>query len=109
MDDSDFDQLLKAVAQRAPSPLPGSFGQDVLRAIRVREEQPVSWLQEICQLFLRPRLLAGSAALVFAVGLAFPPMISLAAEPSHTADQLGLGVFSVASSNLPSGLLAKAR
>ncbi len=109
MDDSDFNQLIKAVARRSPAPLPGSFGQDVLREIRLREDRHGGWLQEICHLFLHPRLLAGSTAVVLAVALVFPAMISRAAEPTRAADHLGLGVFSVSSSNLPSGLLAKAR
>jgi len=110
MDDPTLDNLLKGCTGQPVPSLPSAFSRDVLREIRLRQSETSrggNWIQEICALFFRPGLLAGSIAVVLAVGVALPMTMSKAMGADQAAASLGLNVFSSSSSNMPSGLLAR--
>jgi hypothetical protein len=109
MDDRNLNELLRSYADAPIPALPGSFPQDVLRAIRLRKDaRKGDWLSEIYALFFRPGVLAASFALAVLVGFGLPVMMR-PTNPGLAASSLGLGVFSRSMSELPSGMLASAQ
>ena len=109
MDDRNLIELLRSYADAPIPALPGSFPQDVLREIRLRNDARKSdWLSEIYALFFRPGVLAASLSLAVLVGFGLPTMMS-PTNPGLTASSLGLGVFSHSMSELPSGMVASAQ
>jgi hypothetical protein len=111
MNDRDIDELLREYADSPVPSLPGSFTQDVLREIRLRNadlDHGESWLSEVYALFLRPGLVAVTFSIAVAIGVAYPAMMS-SPNSAIAVSSLGLDVFSHSTSHLPSELLAKAQ
>ena len=109
MNNSKLDGLLAGLAERKVPDLPGSFSQDVLREIRLRDsraDELQPWLTRLLQSWLQPKTfaLAVTAAVIF--GAAVP--ITLKPDSTSLAvTSLDLNVFSSSAPNAPSGLLAK--
>ncbi len=111
MNDFELDDLLAGLAGRKAPDLPGSFGDDVLREIRLRKtsasESP-PWLVGLLQSWLHPRCFALAIAAAVILG-AVMPLAFTRSDTSMAIASLDLNVFSSSSLNTPSGLLAGTR
>ncbi len=110
MDDQNLDQLL---AQRRALPLPslpGSFQQDVWRAIRQRKaalaESPHPWLAWLLEPLLHPAMLFGALSLAVMLGVGVGSAAS-DHRAAQTRSALDLEVFGSASPALPATLIAR--
>ena len=108
MNNSTLDGLLAGLAERKVPDLPGSFSQDVLREIRLRESranESQPWLTRLLQSWLQPKTFAMAVTAAVIFGAAVP--ISLQTDNTTMAVKgLDLNVFSSSAPNAPSGLLA---
>ncbi len=102
-----FDSLLTQYREREIPPLPASFSQDVLRAIRQRQSvSKRSWWQDFVEAALQPAHLVAGLALAMVIG-------TLSSYSSQNlfetkADRgIDLAVFSSSAHSLPSGLLTR--
>lgn len=109
MNYSKLDSLLAGLAERKVPDLPGSFSQDVLREIRLREsraKESQPWLTRLLQSWLQPKTFAMAVTAAVIFGAAMP--ISLQTDSTTMAVKgLDLNVFSSSAPNAPSGLLVK--
>jgi hypothetical protein len=111
MNDQKLDDLLVDLARERIPELPGSFSQDVLREIRLRQdhtEEKDSWFGAVLHPWLWPRVFAVSLTAAVTMGLVLPLAV-LGNNASMAISSLDLNVFSNFTPNLPSGLLSRIR
>ena len=104
-----IDSLLAAYRGTVIPELPGSFADDVLRAIRLRKSESTavrSWCQDFLETVLRPSVFAAGVSVAIAVG-ALVPYVTHPAETGLAVRGLDLGIFSSNASVLPSGRLSR--
>lgn len=106
---TSIDSLLTAYRGTAIPALPGSFTDDVLRAIRLRKSETTStrhWCQDFLETVLRPSVLVTGVSVAIAVG-GFVTYSTHPAETGLAVRGLDLGIFSSYASGLPSGRLSR--
>ncbi len=109
MTPNDFDQLIEHYAQSIAPTLPASFASDVLRETRLRQANRAERsgrFSEISSVFFHPGMLAAGLMLALSIGIALPTSLR-GADRFSASESLGLHVFTSATLNLPSGLLAQ--
>lgn len=103
---NDFDKLLSLHRERPVPALPGSFGDDVRREIRLRSSMERSvWWEDALDLVRRPGAQFAALTAAVLIGL-LAPGLHPTGRTIDAAAALGMDVFSSRDSNFPTGLLA---
>ena len=108
MDNSSLDRILLERRVRVGPALPGSFSQNVWRAIRQRKaghDSPPNTIS-VWEYFLRPQTVMAALALAITVGIGVGSR-SPTSRAAQAHEALDLQVFGDAASALPSTLLAE--
>ena len=109
MDDHILTNMLSQL-RAAPLPsLPGSFRQDVWRAIRQRRPQnSASWVATFFEPFFRPALSVTALIVAMFLGASVGSM-AVDLRGTQTREALGLEVFGSSAPTLPATLLSHPR
>jgi len=109
MNEQKLDALLVDLARQRIPDLPGSFAQDILREIRLRQdhmEEKESWFGTLLHTWPLPRVFAVSMTAAVMVGLVLPLAV-MDNDDAMAVNSLDLNIFSNSAPNLPSGLLSR--